>query len=383
MITLIHFTTVHPRHDTRIRVKEVATIGLAFDADVKLFVQDGLGDEPNGSDHVTIKDTGPRPKGRLSRMTIGSWRMYQAVRKERPDIAHFHDPELIPVGMMLKVSGIKVIYDVHEDLPRQIMAKSYLPYILRQVLSVAASTVEWIAAKSMDQFILAGAVLSPRFPLEKSICVYNYPKRSEIEGSFDRPVKPSRNFIYLGGIGRTRGVQEMVQAASLLDDMGSRLVLGGNFSSIALQKEMEAESGWAHVNFLGWVSRNDLPELLASCAAGLVTLHPTDSYKRSYPTKLYEYMTAGLPVIASDFPFWRDILNDIDCAIYVNPLNPQEIADAMQWIIDNPEKARKMGEIGRAAVLEKFNWESEAKKLIDVYLKLMGSSLRLRHNTHR
>ena len=117
MILIAHVTTVHWRGDTRIRVKEVASLARSFDAPVALVVQDGKG--PEGPEHgPRIFDSGPRPQGRILRMTVGSWRMWKTLRGLRPTIVHFHDPELIFLGLVMKGSGAWVIYDVHEDVPR-------------------------------------------------------------------------------------------------------------------------------------------------------------------------------------------------------------------------------------------------------------------------
>jgi glycosyltransferase involved in cell wall biosynthesis len=370
---IVHFTTVHPRTDTRIRVKEVTSLARALDADVQLFVQDGLGDETDVGSKVRIHDTGSRPRGRFARMTFGAWRMYRAVRRAAPTIAHFHDPELIPVGLLLKFLGCIVIYDVHEDLSRQVLAKRYIPGTLRLTVSRLASAAEWVASKAMDQIILAGASLSDRFPPEKSVVIYNYPVLTEFEAlTIPQDRRDSKQFIYVGGLSRSRGLFEMVRSIALLEDTSTGLTLGGRFESETLHSEVESETGWAQTSYLKILARQDVWHQLHNSVAGLVILHPTESYQRSYPTKLFEYMMAGLPVIASDFEFWRDILKGIDCALFVDPLDPRAIADAMQWVLDHPEEAAAMGRRGQNAVRERFNWDAEGAKLISLYRRLLG-----------
>jgi glycosyltransferase involved in cell wall biosynthesis len=102
----------------------------------------------------------------------------------------------------------------------------------------------------------------------------------------------------------------------------------------------------------------------------LVVLHPERGYKESLPIKLFEYMSAGLPVIASDFPYWRELLEPIGCASFVDPLDPVRIAAAIDDLLSNEERAREMGMRGAAAVRERLNWEQEAPKLFDLYARL-------------
>jgi len=103
-----------------------------------------------------------------------------------------------------------------------------------------------------------------------------------------------------------------------------------------------------------------------------VTMLPLDSYVNAQPTKMFEYMSAGLPVIASNFPVYRKIVESADCGLLVDPLNPAAIADAMLWIMRNPSRAAEMGRNGQRAVADKYNWEHEAESLIATYEELLS-----------
>jgi glycosyltransferase involved in cell wall biosynthesis len=106
---------------------------------------------------------------------------------------------------------------------------------------------------------------------------------------------------------------------------------------------------------------------MARAVAGVVTLHPVRNYVDCQPVKMFEYMAAGIPVIASRFPFWLDIVEGNDCGVCVDPFDPAAIAAAIDHFVTHPELAMRMGENGRRAVLEKYNWQPESRKLIDFY----------------
>ncbi len=365
---IVHFTTVHTRTDTRILVKQTASLAAEMGSRVALFVQDGQEAEKAQTTGVEVVDTGPRIGSRPLRMTLGAWRMWHTVRKARPKVAHFHDPELIPVGLLLKLSGVKVVYDVHEDVPRQILAKLWLPALFRKPVAWAIEAVEWIAGICFDAVVPATPKIGQRYPADKTVVVQNFPLLKELVAPDSVPYdQRPPNFAYVGGITQPRGAKEMVVAIGKVARGDSVLKFAGMFRPQALQAEIEALEGWNRVDFLGWADRKQVAELLGSVRAGLVVLHPTKRYPDSYPVKMFEYMAAGLPVIASDFPMWREIVDDAGCGLLVNPLDRDAIADAMQFILSYPDVAEAMGRRGRKAVEEEYNWEREAKKLIELY----------------
>ena len=375
MFAIIHFTTVHPRTDTRIRVKEAATLAAVWPGEVALFVQDGKGDETDARDGVAVHDTGKPERGRLRRMTVGAFRMYRAVRRARPRVAHFHDPELLPWAMLLRLQGCKVIYDMHEDLPRQLRHKAYLAKPVARILAFLAELLETAAAKLLSQLIVVVPAMQTRFSQNDTILLANFPALSEFPTITEiGRVRTLGCFVYVGGITGVRGIEEMVGAIGLVADGRARLHLLGKFSDPRLEAKMRARDGWHRVNFLGWSSRETVVAELSRASAGLVLLHPTPQYVISYPVKLFEYMAAGLPVIASDFPLWREIVEGAECGLLVDPLDTQAIADAMQWILDHPEEAAAMGRRGRAAVEDKYNWEAESDKLVALYHRLMADT---------
>jgi glycosyltransferase involved in cell wall biosynthesis len=315
----------------------------------------------------------PTPKNRLSRILGSTLRACILATREKADLYHFHDPELIPVGLLLRLLGKRVVYDVHEDLPRQILSKYWIPRILRGVVAKAAALAEWVAAKAMSGIVAATPAIARRFPPHKTVAVQNFPLLSEFALGEGTPYRERPMWVaYVGGITAIRGAVEMVRAMEHLpEDLGARLVLAGTFSPPELVAEVRKLPGWSYVDFLGWQGRDGISRLLRRARVGLVVLHPVTNYLDSYPVKLFEYMAAGIPVVASDFPLWREIVEGEQCGLTVDPLDPKAIAEAVRWLLEHPEEAEEMGKRGRKAVLAKYNWEREAEKLLDLYRRLL------------
>src|SRR5690625_4750627 len=370
MIT--HVTTVHSPTDTRVRMKELSTLGTLLDAELWLFVQYGRGDEADPATNIRIIDTGRPRRLRVLRMTLGSWRMYRALKQARPTVVHFHDPELIPVGLLMKLDGCKVVYDVHEDVPRQLLSKAYIPLALRRPLAAVAEGLERVAAHVFDAIVPATPAIAKQFPAEKVTLVQNFPFPDElvVPNSSDHQSRRP-DFAYVGAITRIRGIHEMIAAMEVLGRSESRLRIGGNYSSEALKQETEAQPGWRFVDFIGFVDRPTMASLLGNVRAGLVLFHPLPNHTSAQPNKLFEYMATGLPIIASDFPLWREIVEGAGAGLLVDPLDPKAIAAAMAWILDHPEEAEEMGRRGQEAVRTKFNWAPEGEKLVALYERLL------------
>ncbi|MCM8808341.1 MAG: glycosyltransferase, partial [Candidatus Omnitrophica bacterium] len=143
-----------------------------------------------------------------------------------------------------------------------------------------------------------------------------------------------------------------------------------NFTTEEQRKRAISLKGWQNVEYLGYVNREKVKEIFLRSTGGMVLFLPEPNHVNAQPNKIFEYMSAGLPVISSDFPLWKEVIEGNKCGICVNPLNPEEIAEAIKYLVNNPDKAKEMGENGRRAVLEKYNWDIESKKLIEIYENL-------------
>jgi len=373
MTTIVHLSTVHPRFDIRIFVKQAQTTAASLPHKVILVVADGKGDMKDQPGRVSIVDIGNAHGNFLRRVFLGFLWAFRAIRRIRPEVVHFHDPELIPLGILLKVFGYIVIYDVHEDVPGQALTKYWLPQRIRKFVAWLIYVTEGLGAMVFDAIVPATPKIAEHFPAQKSVIVQNYPIADELLPRKRIPYceRPPA-FIYPGVIADIRGGVEMVQSIELLSHVpGVRLDLAGVFSPESFTAVLQALPGWQRVVYHGEVSREQLAHLLGNVRAGLVVHHPIPNEVDAQPIKMYEYMSVGLPIIASDFPLWRQIISDAECGLLVNPLNPAEIAEAMRWILDNPEEAEAMGQRDRQAVDTQYNWNVEVAKLIALDNKLL------------
>lgn len=361
---VVHLTSVHVPFDNRIFYKECRSLADRGYS-VTLVAPHDKDDEIDG---IRIRAV-PKATGRRERMTRTVWWVYKAARKEKAKVYHLHDPELIPMGLMLRLGGVHVIYDAHEDLPRQILSKEWIPKSLRRIVAKGAELTEGVAARFLSGIVAATPAIARRFPAHKTVLVQNYPVVAEFVSVEAMPY-PERSplLAYVGGIATIRGAVEMVRAMELLpEDLNARLMLAGSFSPASLEDELRELPGWARVEFLGWQSRRQVAYLLGKVRVGLVLFHPVPNHTEAKPNKLFEYMAAGIPVIAADFPLWREIIEGVKCGVLVNPMNPTLIAEAIQWILEHPEEAEAMGRRGQEAVRSRYNWGTEAQKLSEFY----------------
>ena len=362
-------TTVHDPFDVRVFHKEARSLAHAG-YDVCLLAPAEKAERVDGVDIVPI---GGDKKGRLHRTTVLWWRALRKAVAAQADVYHFHDPELIPLGLLLKVfTRARVVYDIHEDYPQQILSKAWIPTGFHRPVAAGMALLERLAAGVFDGLAAATPDIASRFPPSKTMTMHNFPRLEElaISGGDVLPYaeRPNR-VVYLGGISTIRGAFEMVKAVELTK-FPVELMVAGKFESEKLKNELSAFPGWKRTRFLGWLNRSEVREVLGQSRLGLVLLHPLLRHKRSLPNKLFEYMAAGIPFVASDFPLWRELGEG--AGLFVDPLDPQAIAEAIDWLLAHPDEAEAMGRRGRELVSKKYNWDLEAHKLLQLYERLLS-----------
>lgn len=363
-----HLSSAHPAYDVRIHYKECKTLAEAGYDVVIILPFEGKDDTPGLRIHPL-----PLPRGRRDRMTKTVWQVYRAALAENADVYHFHDPELLPIGLLLKMHGKRVIYDVHEDYVATTGTKEWLPKFARGALSGAVKLVQNVGVACFDKTMAATPSIASKLNPRKTVLLQNFPFTSELVASTsdDYASRPNQ-LLYAGIITSIRCAREMVDAMNLLPpSVDAKLLMVGAVDG-GLEEVVAAIEASSRVTYGGVLKRDGLQKAMAQSRAGIVVFYPLPNHVDAQPNKLFEYMSAGLPVIASDFPLWREIVDGAKCGLLVDPLDPKSIASAVQWVFEHPAEAEQMGLRGQAAVRERFNWDSEARTLVNTYAAIAG-----------
>jgi len=359
-----HITTVHKFNDVRIFHKECISLRRAG-YDVHLIAQAGENINIEGINIHAL----PKIENRKDRILKLRKLALEKAIKLNADLYHFHDPELIPLGLRLKNMGKKVIYDVHEDVPRQILSKPYLSKFVRPFISKLFEAYENYAAKRFDAIVAATPYIRNRFLRvnDNVIDVNNYPELKLYE-----PVNWKERLdeiCYIGRISRIRGIVELVKALEYVD---TTLHLAGEFESENLKKEVMSLPEWKKVKFYGFVCREKIKKILRKVKVGVIPHLFSPNHKYGLSIKLFEYMAAGIPVVNYNFGENKKIIDESKCGLCVDTSNPKEIAKAITFLLKNDRIAQQYGKNGRKMVERKYNWEKESVKLIDIYKGVIG-----------
>lgn len=360
-LKIVHVSSAHNDRDVRIFLKECRSLAKNFPtAEVHLIL---AGVEERLEDGVHIHSVPKRTGNIISRM----WRTVNLVRKKaielKGDIYHLHDPELLRIAFRLKRGGKKVIYDAHEDLPRQIIGKSYLP--MKRLIAFLTEIIEDFVSARLTGVLAATPFIAERFKKmnQNTIDVNNFPLDNEIEFIATSDIEKENMVCFIGGISPIRGTQELVDAMAFTD---CQLALAGEIPG-DFKTPLEESAGWKNVQALGFITRQEALVIKQKAIAGIVTFLPFPNHINAQPNKIFEYMAAGLPVIGSNFPMWKDLLEKNNCGICVDPADSRAIAEAITYLKNHPSEANTMGANGKRLVQETYNWKAEESKLIDFY----------------
>ncbi len=358
-------TSVHNPDDVRIFHKECASLVRAGYEVHLISKTDFQGDDKGVRHHSFSFQT----KSRMRRFLKSPQKILEVARSIKADLYHFHDPELMMIGSELAREGNNVIYDVHEDLPKQLLTKPWIPKVFRGLVSRSIKTLENRNARSISNIICATESIAKRFRAKgcNVQVVNNFPFVNEFSSD---PLRSERanHFCYVGGITRIRGLVPLVKAMAKVD---SKLILAGPVQERGLLEELKGLAGWNKVDYKGVVPRQEVKEILNDAIAGIVTFLPVPNHIDAQPNKMFEYMSSGIPVIGSHFDLWREIIEHGPSGICVDPESSNEIANAMNNLLEDQALREMMGRNGRKAIVNKFNWEAESKHMTDFYNRIL------------
>jgi glycosyltransferase involved in cell wall biosynthesis len=292
------------------------------------------------------------------------------------DVYHLHDPELLPWSWALLKGRAPIIYDMHEDLVAQLRTKDWLPSSFRPLFSRVAEVGLRVLLRG-HPVIFAEQSYRERYNwLRQTATVQNMPVVSELI-DIDEPKFSTPALGYIGGVRPDRGSNVTLRAIAILQREGYDVawecvgpVASDHKKSLdALQERL----GVRNIRMPGYLPPEQGWRRMARCYAGIAMLEKTPNFVGSYPTKLFEYMALGLPVVTSDIPMYRRVVEQAECGFVADPTNPQTIAEVIASLLDDPDQAQEMGERGREAVRESYNWEQEGRKLLGFYDTIVAS----------
>lgn len=363
-------SSVHVWVDTRVYYKEAKTLAL-----------NGYQLDFYAIEHPTKKEQVDRitmhyleKKKRSKRFK--HWKLlYNEMLNSKAKNFHFHDPELLLVAFFLKKKlkkEIFIVYDMHEHLPAAIKTKQWIPNFSRKFLSKGIEKIEQYLMKSCDAVIFAEKSYKEHYTNLnlKKVDVLNYPLVEQ-----QLPQKKGNDFltlIYVGVLTEQRGLFNMLELAKHLKEHSTvafKLKLIGpiftkEYKVNQFIKENELENV---IELYGRMQYNDIWLHYSQADIGLCLLHPTPNNLNSQSTKLFEYMAAGLPIVASDFSSFTNLLTLHQCGKTGNISDYDELSKLILEINDNPKIAKTMGKNGMCAFKNSYSWNSESNKLISLY----------------
>lgn len=352
-------STVHPATDPRI-VGKIAP-SLAEHYEVKILLPNQP--PPLGLWYVRM----PFFKTLLLRVLLCHPLAFVEFLRFRPHIVHIFVAELLPLAFIFRWLGAEVIYEVQENLYKKIPLKSYNRGWLFERLfhffdQKARCTFKLIFTE--DAYLNEYQNIPHPYAI-----IHNFASLYWLSTPLPIPNLVNPTFFYAGVISLERAFDTVLSALVIVKKSYPtiRLRLFGHLRIDSKLLDNSADYQFVKDNlvFYGYQPQEEAFKHTNDTLAGIALLKPIGDYADSYPTKLFDYMALGLPIITSDLPLLRAVVEPANCGFCVSPYDSEALAEQMIWCIEHPESLRKMGENGRNAIIEKYHWEEE--KLLEIY----------------
>lgn len=359
-VKVCHITNMHKPFDGRIFLKQCISLSSRYDVSL---IQGNTEDQVRNG----VKVYGvPTPSGRFKRMLTRKPFLKKALDVDA-DIYQIHDPELLSLIPKLKKRKKKVIFDSHENFPGVIMTKEYLPFFIRRFVSKVYERYERKKLKSCDAlFSVTPDIVSRLSKINKhAFLITNYPLYREIEDNR----KWGKSICFAGGVVKEWMHHQIIKA---LPETNVIYRVVGGVAYPSYLESLKSLPGWERVVFEGKINHEEVNGFLQENSAGMALYtydDPNVNYKEGTlgNQKLFEYMMAGIPIITSHLRLWEQVINENNCGLVVEPEDVHSISEAINYLINNPEEARRMGDNAHRAVRERYNWKTQEETLFQAY----------------
>jgi glycosyltransferase involved in cell wall biosynthesis len=371
---ICHITTLHRADDARIFYRMCR--GLAQQGCAVVVIGPSV-PAPDSAVRMSPWNTQIRQAGRLKRIALA----LRAALAEPADVYHFHDLELISLGLALKVlrPASAVVYDVHEDYPSMMMEKHWLPRPSRSLVAVAVRAAQLGAGLCLDGIVTADPGVEADFRAvasRRKLVYYNFPPLSLFSSAPASGTVSKADLVYIGGMGERTGT-------FILLDALVELAMHGLRPSVRLAGYADGAEGWraletgierrglgAQVELRGRMPHAEVPGWIRSGRIGLVTLQPIAKFMKNIPTKMFEYWACGLPVIGSDLPPISRFLENGSNGLVFSPSSSTDLARAIRFLLERPDEVEALGRAGQRLVHEKWNNDRQVEGLLRFYQQI-------------
>ena len=317
----------------------------------------------------------PRPTSLLRRFINGCKILEEGVSGGYA-IFHFHDPEMLWVGFMVKLFRIKVIYDVHEDTRAAAQIREWIPQLLRGILGGLVHVFELFGQWIFNGVILAEDSYFSNFPAnDKTVAIRNYVR---VDDSALHSRNHSKRILYAGSVTVARGIGDLLDAVAILQredpEIGATIIGSGPADDKKELEELRRKlPDPASIEFIDYIDFGKLKKLAQNYYLAVVPLRRTKNYERSIPTKILDYMNWGLPFVYSRLPLTEELFGQHSGGVGFEPGDVEDLARNLRRLLTEKNLYDQLRNEGKSKV-GRFDWSSEEKTLLKLYDRVLGKS---------